>query len=189
MKSLIAFMTGISFMGYEILGSRVMMPYFGSSVYVWGSLLSIFMIGLSIGYKIGGITGAKAISYIPLAYSLFISAALIITGVLIHKPICEYFVKMNIDIKYSSLLCASILFLLPTITMGFTLPFMIGVSKNNKGVSHSVGNLYSISTIGCIIGTILTSFYLIGVFTTQTCIFLITIPLILSAVIVCVLKK
>jgi hypothetical protein len=41
-------------MSYEILGSRVLAPNFGSSVFVWGSLISVFLAGLSAGYYLGG---------------------------------------------------------------------------------------------------------------------------------------
>src|SRR3989337_1028226 len=50
----VVFGAGAALMGLEIVGSRVLAPYFGSSVYVWGSLISIFLAALSVGYYVGG---------------------------------------------------------------------------------------------------------------------------------------
>ena len=44
---IVVFLAGAVLMALEILGSRVLAPNFGSSVYVWGSLISTFLIALS----------------------------------------------------------------------------------------------------------------------------------------------
>ena len=51
--SLVVFTCG-AVISFEILGSRVLAPNFGSSVFVWGSLISVFLAGLSAGYYFGG---------------------------------------------------------------------------------------------------------------------------------------
>src|SRR5262245_4370135 len=51
---LLVFVAGAVLMGLEIVGSRLLAPYFGNSVFVWGSLISLFLIALSAGYYIGG---------------------------------------------------------------------------------------------------------------------------------------
>jgi MFS family permease len=45
---------GAVIMALEILSSRVLAPFFGNSVYVWGSIISVFLAALSIGYYLGG---------------------------------------------------------------------------------------------------------------------------------------
>ena len=51
---LLVFVAGAVLMGLEIVGSRLLAPYFGNSVFVWGSLISLFLIALSAGYYLGG---------------------------------------------------------------------------------------------------------------------------------------
>ena len=45
--------TGAVIMALEILSSRVLAPFFGNSVYVWGSIISVFLAALSLGYSWG----------------------------------------------------------------------------------------------------------------------------------------
>ena len=57
---LLAFAGGFIVMSLELLGGRILQPYFGSSVHVWGSVITVFMLALSIGYLIGGRMSAHA---------------------------------------------------------------------------------------------------------------------------------
>ena len=50
----LAFSSGFSIMGIELLGGRILAPYFGSSVHIWGSIITVFMLSLSFGYLLGG---------------------------------------------------------------------------------------------------------------------------------------
>ena len=40
-------------MGVELLGGRLLAPYFGSSIYVWGAIITVFMLALSLGLSAG----------------------------------------------------------------------------------------------------------------------------------------
>ena len=50
----VAFVSGFCIMTIEMLGVRIMAPYFGGSQYVWGSIITIFMLALALGYLLGG---------------------------------------------------------------------------------------------------------------------------------------
>ena len=60
---IVVFVSGAVLMGLEIVGSRVLAPYFGSSIFVWGSLISVVMAALSVGYYWGGWLSAREPSY------------------------------------------------------------------------------------------------------------------------------
>lgn len=51
------FITGASVMVIELLGTRMIAPFYGASIYVWSSLISVTMIALSLGYFVGGALG------------------------------------------------------------------------------------------------------------------------------------
>src|SRR6188474_1302655 len=50
----VAFVTGGIVMGFEMLGSRYLNPYFGSGIYTWAALISTVLAALCVGYFIGG---------------------------------------------------------------------------------------------------------------------------------------
>ena len=51
---LLAALCGGLLMALEILASRIIAPYFGNSVYIWGSIISVFLAALSLGDAVGG---------------------------------------------------------------------------------------------------------------------------------------
>ncbi|MFQ5917198.1 MAG: fused MFS/spermidine synthase, partial [Candidatus Binatia bacterium] len=56
---IIVFISGAVLMALEIVGSRVLAPYFGNSIFVWGSLISVVLAALSLGYYWGGWLSAR----------------------------------------------------------------------------------------------------------------------------------
>src|ERR671919_282064 len=75
--NVIVFISGAVLMALEIVGSRVLAPYFGSSIFVWGSLISVVLAALSIGYYWGGWLSAREPSYGKLLLLLVIPGILI----------------------------------------------------------------------------------------------------------------
>lgn len=159
---LLAFCAGFSIMCFEIIGGKLLAPYFGSSVYVWGSIITIFMLALSIGYLIGG----KYSLYQPNVTKygiIYICAGLaIIPTIWFSEPIMDFVFSIVEDPRYGSLLASSIMFLIPTIIMGMIAPYSVRILTESKASSgHTAGFLYFVSTFGSAIGTIMTSFYFV----------------------------
>ena len=75
--NVVVFVSGAVLMALEIVGSRVLAPYFGSSIFVWGSLISVVMAALSIGYYWGGRLSVHRPSYGRLLMLLLIPGMLI----------------------------------------------------------------------------------------------------------------
>ena len=50
----VVFICGGAVLAIEILGTRIIGPYYGVSIYLWSALISITLIALSVGYMIGG---------------------------------------------------------------------------------------------------------------------------------------
>lgn len=56
------FIVSFVVMGLEMTATRFIAPSFGNTVYTWGIIISIFLIGSSIGYMVGGVIGDKSSS-------------------------------------------------------------------------------------------------------------------------------
>jgi MFS family permease len=158
----LAFTGGFSVMSVEMLGGRILAPYFGSSVYVWGSIITVFMLALALGYLIGGQLSLKTPSLGKLAV-IFVCAGLALLPVVsVADPLMRWVFDRIEDPRYGSLVAALTLFLLPTIILGMVSPYAVRLMVQTRRHSGQVaGRLYFVSTAGSALGTLLTSFYLI----------------------------
>ena len=159
----IAFISGFVMMGYEILGVRVLAPFYGSSVYVWGATISVFLAGLSIGYAGGGRIADRRSDGKILAILVMVPALLIVLFPFYGYAFCNIIFALELDSRLGALLLSLLLFLIPSIFIGSLLPIITEILalKINKAGS-AAGNVYSASTAGSILGTLFTSFYLIS---------------------------
>jgi spermidine synthase len=159
---LLVFWSGAVLMGLEIAGSRVLAPHFGNSVFVWGSLISIFLIALSLGYYIGG----RIADRYPLRFllnSICIAVSLLIFGIAIFsRAFCEYLVEEGWGEQSGPFVASLVLFLPPSVGMGIVSPFAIRLATPSvTSVGKISGTLYALSTLGSIAGTVVTTFVLV----------------------------
>lgn len=158
----IVFLCGAMVMSFEILGSRVLAPNFGSSVFVWGSLISVFLAGLSAGYYWGGKVADIRPSSRKLAFIILIPAALFITFPLYSTGISDWIFMKDMGIRMGPLAASLFLFFIPSVFLGAVSPYTAKLLLCSLHTSGStIGTLYALSTLGSIVGTLLTSFYLI----------------------------
>jgi len=160
--NIIVFVSGAVLMGLEIVGSRVLAPYFGSSIFVWGSLISVVMAALSIGYYWGGWLSAREPSYGRLLILLLIPGILIFFLPFLYPTLNEWIAGVDFGTRLNPLIASSIYFLPPGIFLGTISPYVIRLAATALStVGSTAGTLYAISTCGSIFGTLLTAFYLI----------------------------
>ena len=158
----VVFVSGAVLMALEIVGSRVLAPYFGSSIFVWGSLISVFLTALSIGYYWGGWLSARQPSYARLLTLLLIPGILIFLLPFIYPAINEWIAGIDFGNRLNPLIASSIFFLLPGIFLGTISPYAIRLAATRLSmVGSTAGTLYAVSTTGSIFGTLMTAFYLI----------------------------
>jgi len=158
----LAFCAGFSIMCFELLGGRMLAPYFGSSVYVWGSIITIFMLALSIGYLSGGKYSLFKPGLTKFGMIFIVSAISLLPTIFFSEAIMDQVFEWIEDPRYGSLLASTFLFFIPTAVMGMIAPYSVRIltqSKNSSG--QTAGFLYFVSTLGSAIGTIVTSFYLV----------------------------
>jgi spermidine synthase len=162
---LLVFVAGAVLMGLEIVGSRILAPSFGNSVFVWGSLISLFLIALSAGYYVGGRLSDKHPSQRLLNAIVIAVAAWMFLIATIAAPASDAILRAGFGEKAGPFLAATVLFLLPSIGMGVVSPFAVRLATHTvASVGKTAGTLYALSTLGSIAGTVLTTFALIPSF-------------------------
>lgn len=152
------FVTGASVMVIELLGTRLIAPFYGVSLYVWSSLISVTMIALALGYYVGGFWADRA-KRTGLALIIAMAALLTLLIPWLTRPVL--LATDSLGIRVGSFVSALILFLPSLTLLGMVGPFAIKrLAARLETVGNSVGSIYAVSTVGSVIGTLTLGFYL-----------------------------
>jgi MFS family permease len=86
---LLVFVSGASSLAVEFSASRLLAPYFGTSLFVWANLIGLILLYLTIGYYLGGRL-ADRYPRPEVLYTLTIIAAFLISLIpFISRPILD----------------------------------------------------------------------------------------------------
>tara|TARA_B110000116_G_scaffold180479_1_gene156252 strand:+ start:313 stop:975 length:663 start_codon:yes stop_codon:yes gene_type:complete len=186
----LAFTSGFSIMCIELLAGRILAPFFGSSVHIWGSIITVFMLSLSFGYLLGGKFSIHSASLTRYGLIFIVAGITLLPIVTSSTWLMEGIFLAIEDSRYGSLLASTALFFIPTIILGMLSPYSVRLLVKNSNESGQVaGKLYFVSTLGSAIGTIITSFYLVMWFDINTIVVSVSLVLSLLGIVTIVLSK
>ncbi len=162
---IIVFIAGAAVMILELVGSRLVAPYLGTSLFVWTSLIGVILGCLSLGYWLGGKVSDRRPDYGAFSAVLFTSAVLTAAIALIGDPVLVIVQDKILDVRVGAVVATAVLFGLPAVLLGMVSPYAARLKLTDVGHSGStVGALYALSTLGSIAGTFLCGFVLIARF-------------------------
>ena len=142
----------------ELLGTRLIAPFYGASLYVWSSLISVTMIALAIGYFIGGHWADRAQRT---GLSLIIALAALFTLLIPWATRPVLLMTDPLGLRGGAFTSALLLFFPSLTLLGMVGPFAIKLATSQlDGVGSSSGTIYAVSTLGSVIGTLLLGFFL-----------------------------
>ena len=187
---LIAFLSGAILMALELVGSRLLAPSFGGSIFVWGSLIGVFLAALSLGYYLGGGLVDRRPSASLLAFFLIGASLFVLLLPRYGASVCDAILIRDFGPRANPLVACMALFFLPGMLMAVTSPFVIRLTARSiKHVGKTAGAVYAISTMGSIAGTLGTAFYLIPAIGTRALLTLLGVSLILTGLIAAALGR
>jgi MFS family permease len=145
----------------EVLGSRVIGPFFGASLFIWTALIAVTLVGLALGYTAGGFLADRHESPAYLYAIIFLAGITISLIPLLKKPVFGLTIPMGLRI--GALTASTLLFGLPLFLLGCVSPYIIRIAAREiKKLGRTVGIFYAVSTVGSFLGTVLTGFVLIS---------------------------
>jgi predicted membrane-bound spermidine synthase len=158
----ISFFAGFETMAYEMLLGRALVPYFGGTIYTWGALIGIFLFGMSLGYIASGRLSAGNPKFRWL-FSLFtLGGFIMILTPIFLDPVCEYLLSHFSDVRILAIIAALVFALIPAAIFAAVAPLCIRFGVHDVSSSGLVaGRLSALNTIGSILGTLCTSFFLV----------------------------
>ncbi len=180
---LIVFTSGGVLLALEIVASRIIAPYFGNSIYVWGSLIGVFLAALTTGYYLGGRLADRWPSPAGFAGVVFVAGALVLLIPPVGSWVLEMVAAADLGPRANPLVAAFGVFFLPGAVMAMVSPYALRLRVHSVATLGGVaGNLYALSTVGSIVGTLLAAFVLLAVFSVQEVVYLLGGALVVLAV-------
>ncbi len=178
-------------MAVELSAARLIAPYFGTSTFVWTNIIGVIMFALAIGYYLGGKIADKNPRLKFILEAILLACFILIIIPFVTKPLVFLIVNQIITFKAStvlifvgSLLTVSVLFIIPILILGMVSPYIIKLlSLIDPNIGKDAGLVFSISTIGSIIGTFLPILVFIPFFGTRKTIIIFSLILMFIALI------
>jgi predicted membrane-bound spermidine synthase len=163
-----AFIIGAIVMSFEMLGSRYLNPYFGSSIYTWAALISTILAALTAGYFLGGRIADRTVSAAVLGAIITVASLYLLVLPSFADNLLK-FVSDNVDnVRLGGLYSALAIMFVPATLLGVYSPFAIRLVLRTALSSGTVsGAIYGVSTAGSIVGTLGTTFFLIPLIGTR----------------------
>jgi spermidine synthase len=166
---LITFVVNAAILIFEITGSRLVAPHFGTSTEVWSSLIAVVVGGLSLGYYIGGIYADKGEVRKKLVLILTISGLLgLLIGsfdTIVLSLVSGIVSNASISIAFGGLVAIFILFFPVSLLLGSVYPFLAKLSITDiKRGGKDIGTLSAYGAVGSIVGALLAGLYLLPQF-------------------------
>ena len=128
---IVLFIVDAIYMILELIASRLLAPYFGSSNLVWTSIIGIILLSNSIGNYIGGKIADKNCSNDNLKLILKIAGILVLIIPFMQKTILIAVSTIFSSIKIGAILSAILLFFIPSMLFGFFSPIIIKLKMND----------------------------------------------------------
>jgi predicted membrane-bound spermidine synthase len=158
---LLSFLEGGAVMACELIGAKMLAPFFGTSLYVWAAALGLTLGGLMTGYFTGGLLSKRYQNRPELLFWIMIAAGFF-TALMPFTS--EWIMQSTLvwPLQWGAVFSLLIFMFPPLVFMGMVSPVIINLLNTEvKGAGSSAGTVYAISTFGGILTTFLFGFYII----------------------------
>ena len=167
---ILVFLLGMLSMGLQLVASRVLAPFFGSSIFVWASLITTFLAAFSTGSFVGAAVSAKAVgrqSRIVAGLMIACSATLLFNSLASHA-VCDWLDLRIANLPAKLISSCVLLYFVPVMSLSSITPVCVAYyDRREKAAGRSAGLVNGVSTLGNIIGVLVAAFVLIPTFGTR----------------------
>lgn len=156
-----AVLCGALIMVIEVMGSRVVGPFFGVSLFVWTSLITVTLLALAVGYALGGMASDRFQRPAYLFGIILVAGLLTLLVPYLKGPVLK--ACLPLGLRGGAFVSTLILFGPVLLLLGCVSPYLVRLATRElHNLGQVVGGLYALSTIGSTVGTIVTGFFLIA---------------------------
>lgn len=160
----LGFLLGAALMGVEMAAIRMMTPYFGSAIEIWACMIATVMLAMMAGYYLGGTIADRAPRSEVLGGVVLVAGLFVLAVPFFATPMLDWMLQ-NLGYDPPAVLIASVaLMFVPMTLLSFFSPFAVRLLLTDAQHGGRVaGSVYSITTIGNVVGTLGTPLYLMRI--------------------------
>jgi spermidine synthase len=157
---LVVIVSGAAVLALELLGTRLIAPFYGADIYLWSALISVTLAALSCGYALGGRFADRAPR--PSRLALLVGLAGLWITIVPWLRVPMFSLAQLMDLRLGVLLIAFVLFFPPLTLLGMVSPYAIRLKASRvESIGTVAGNLYAVSTVASVVAALATGFILI----------------------------
>ncbi len=158
---IVVFIASFCTMVIELVAGRILAPYIGVSLYTWTSIIGVVLAGISIGAYLGGMIADRFPSPRTLGWLLFLSGLAALSIAPLTDAVARWDLKTTLMLRILAI--TAVIFFVPATILGMISPVVVRLSLDRLDRSGNVvGKIYAFSTLGSILGTFATGFFLIS---------------------------
>jgi predicted membrane-bound spermidine synthase len=177
---MVVFLTSFAMLVIEVVAGRILAPHVGVSLYTWTSIIGVVLAGISAGAWLGGAVADRYPRIPALGWILFLSGL----GAFSIPPMVNWMAGSSLQIGLMGRILAvtAVTFFIPPCFLGMVSPVVVKLALADLDkTGNVVGRIYAVSTLGSILGTFATGFFLISWMGTRSLLFVTGVLLLLSA--------
>ena len=161
------FITGACVLIIELMGIRILAPYFGSGIYTWSTLIAVTLAALALGYSFGGHL-ADRLPRADILYNLCLAAGLwTLSTPILASPLLSSLLDIT-DIRIALLISSCILYFPNLFLLGAVGPFVIRlIARQRETVGSVSARVFAVFTVGSLFGALGTGLILIPNYSVQ----------------------
>ena len=183
LSCLLAFVSSFCTLVIELIAGRIMAPYIGVSLYTWTSIIGIVLAGMSAGNFFGGYVADRFASRRTLGL-IFVAGSIATLSILVVTNAING-MTFGLSFLPRIVLSIALIFFVPSFVLGMVSPFVVKLALDNLERSgHTVGTIYAASTVGSIVGTFVTGFWLISWLGTRTIVWIVAATLLVTGLLI-----
>jgi hypothetical protein len=153
---------GFVTLGFEMVASRILTPLFGSGIYTWATIISVFVGGLMAGYFLGGVLADRFPGFGFAAVIKILAAAWLFLVYFLAQGPLDAIIDLVPGETAALFVSGIIVCFPPLVVLGMYSPLSVRLLlKEPRDAGKISGGLFAISSFGNIVGTIVTTFVLI----------------------------
>lgn len=170
-SGVVVFIASFCTLVIELVAGRIMAPYVGVSLYTWTSIIGVVLAGISAGAWLGGVAADRfprpaLLGWLLLAAGIAALSIAPLVDLIGNGTLLS--VRLAPTLMMRVLMLSVLVFFLPSLILGMISPVVVKLTlKSLDTTGNVVGRIYAFSTLGSILGTFATGFFLIDWFGTR----------------------